>query len=287
MEIAIISGKGGTGKSSISAAFATIGDEVVLVDCDVDAANLYLLFNPVNEEESAFVSGHKAVIDYDLCTTCGLCMNHCRFDAISEGEGRIIISEISCDGCFLCSRICPEKAITMVANDKSMLYAGSFRNGRIVYGRLAPSEENSGKLVNVVREKVKQAAGNYELDTIILDGPPGIGCPVISTITGVDKVVVVTEPTLSGLSDLKRAIEVVQKFNIPSFVIINKYDLNQAISMQIEDWCIQNNLIVAGRLPFDRQITEAMIEAKSIIEFNPESEISKKIITIWNRIVNQ
>lgn len=287
MEIAIISGKGGTGKSSISAAFATIGDEVVLVDCDVDAANLYLLFNPVNEEESVFVSGHKAVIDYDLCTSCGLCINHCRFDAISEGEGRIIISEISCDGCFLCSRICPEKAITMVANDKSMLYAGSFRNGRIVYGRLAPGEENSGKLVNVVREKVKQAAGNYELDTIILDGPPGIGCPVISTITGVDKVVVVTEPTLSGLSDLKRAIEVVQKFNIPSFVIINKYDLNQAISMQIEDWCIQNNLIVAGRLPFDRQITEAMIEAKSIIEFNPESEISKKIITIWNRIVNQ
>ncbi len=287
MEIAIISGKGGTGKSSISAAFATIGDEVVLVDCDVDAANLYLLFNPVNEEESAFVSGHKAVIDYDLCTSCGLCMNHCRFDAISEEEGRIIISEISCDGCFLCSRICPEKAITMVANDKSMLYAGSFRNGRMVYGRLAPGEENSGKLVNVVREKAKQTAGKYVLDTIILDGPPGIGCPVISTITGVDKVVVVTEPTISGLSDMKRAIEVVHKFNIPSFVIINKYDLNQAISKQTEDWCIHNNVIVAGMLPFDKQITEAMIEAKSIIELNPESEISKKIITIWNRIVNQ
>ena len=287
MEIAIISGKGGTGKSSISAAFATIGDEVVLVDCDVDAANLYLLFNPVNEEESSFVSGHKAVIDYDLCTSCGLCMNHCRFDAISEEEGRIIISEISCDGCFLCSRICPERAITMVANDKSMLYAGSFRNGRMVYGRLAPGEENSGKLVNVVREKAKQTAGKYGLDTIILDGPPGIGCPVISTITGVDKVVVVTEPTISGLSDMKRAIEVVHKFNIPSFVIINKYDLNQAISKQTEDWCIHNNVIVAGMLPFDKQITEAMIEAKSIIEFNPESEISKKIITIWNRIVNQ
>ena len=259
----------------------------MLVDCDVDAANLYLLFNPVNEEESAFVSGHKAVIDYDLCTSCGLCMNHCRFDAISEGEGRIIISEISCDGCFRCSRICPEKAITMVANDKSMLYAGSFRNGRMVYGRLAPGEENSGKLVNVVREKAKQTAGKYGLDTIILHGPPGIGCPVISTITGVDKVVVVTEPTISGLSDMKRAIEVVQKFNIPSFVIINKHDLNHAISMQIEDWCIHNNVIVAGTLSFDQQITEAMIEAKSIIEFNPESEISKKIITIWNRIVNQ
>ena len=287
MEIAIISGKGGTGKSSISAAFATIGNEVVLVDCDVDAANLYLLFNPVNEEESVFVSGHKAVIDYDLCTSCGLCMNHCRFDAISEGEGRIIISEISCDGCFLCSRICPEKAITMVANDKSMLYAGWFRNGRMVYGRLAPGEENSGKLVNVVREKAKQTAGKYRLDTIILDGPPGIGCPVISTITGVDKVVVVTEPTKAGLSDMKRAIEVVQKFNIPSFVIVNKYDLNQAMSRMIEEWCIGNNVTVAGMLPFDSQITEAMIEAKSIIEFNPESEISKQIVTIWNRIVNQ
>lgn len=287
MEIAIISGKGGTGKSSISAAFATIGNEVVLVDCDVDAANLYLLFNPVNEEESVFVSGHKAVIDYDLCTSCGLCMNHCRFDAISERDDRTIISEISCDGCFLCSRICPEKAITMVANDKSMLYAGWFRNGRMVYGRLAPGEENSGKLVNVVREKAKQTAGKYRLDTIILDGPPGIGCPVISTITGVDKVVVVTEPTKAGLSDMKRAIEVVQKFNIPSFVIVNKYDLNQAMSRMIEEWCIGNNVTVAGMLPFDSQITEAMIEAKSIIEFNPESEISKQIVTIWNRIVNQ
>lgn len=287
MEIAVISGKGGTGKTSITASFAILGGEVVLVDCDVDAANMYLLFNPVHEEESIFVSGNKAVIDYDLCTSCGLCMNYCRFDAISEDNGRIIISEISCDGCFLCSRICPEKAITMVPSDKSMMYAGSFRNGRMVYGRLAPGEENSGKLVNVVREKAKQTAVKYGLDTIILDGPPGIGCPVVSTITGVDKVVVVTEPTISGLSDMKRAIEVVQKFNIPAYVIINKYDLNQAMSGQIEEWCSHNNVTVAGMLAFDRQITEAMIEAKSIIEFNPESEISTKIKTIWNRIVNQ
>ena len=287
MEIAVISGKGGTGKTSITASFATLGGDVVLVDCDVDAANMYLLFNPVHEEEEVFVSGHKAVIDYDLCTSCGLCMNYCRFDAIAEDRGRIVISEISCDGCFLCSRVCPEKAITMIASDKSMMYSGTFRNGRMVYGRLAPGEENSGKLVNVVRGKAKQTAAQYDLDTIILDGPPGIGCPVISTITGVDKVVVVTEPTQAGLSDMERAIEVVQKFNIPSFVIINKYDLNQAMSRKIEKWCIDNNVTVAGMLPFDSQITEAMIEAKSIIEFNPESEISKKIITIWNRIVNQ
>jgi len=286
MEIAVISGKGGTGKTSITASFATLGSEVVLVDCDVDAANMYLLFNPVHEEEEVFVSGHKAVIDYDLCTSCGLCMNYCRFDAITEDRGKIMISEISCDGCFLCSRVCPEKAITMVASDRSMMYAGSFRNGRMVYGRLAAGEENSGKLVNVVREKAKQTAVHYGLDTIILDGPPGIGCPVISTITGVDKVVVVTEPTKAGLSDMERAIEVVQKFNIPVFVIINKFDLNESVSKQIEEWCAGKNVYVAGMLPFDRQITEAMIGSKSINEFNPESETSKNIRAIWNRIVN-
>lgn len=286
MEIAVISGKGGTGKTSITASFATLGNEVVLVDCDVDAANMYLLFNPVHEEEEIFVSGHKAVIDYDLCTSCGLCMNYCRFDAITEDRGKIMISEISCDGCFLCSRVCPEKAITMVASDRSMMYAGSFRNGRMVYGRLAAGEENSGKLVNVVREKAKQTAVHYGLDTIILDGPPGIGCPVISTITGVDKVVVVTEPTKAGLSDMERAIEVVQKFNIPVFVIINKFDLNESVSKQIEEWCAGKNVYVAGMLPFDRQITEAMIGSKSINEFNPESETSKTIKAIWDRIVN-
>lgn len=286
MEIAVISGKGGTGKTSITASFATLGSEVVLVDCDVDAANMYLLFNPVHEEEEVFVSGHKAVIDYDLCTSCGLCMNYCRFDAITEDRGKIMISEISCDGCFLCSRVCPEKAITMVASDRSMMYAGSFRNGRMVYGRLAAGEENSGKLVNVVREKAKQTAVHYGLDTIILDGPPGIGCPVISTITGVDKVVVVTEPTKAGLSDMERAIEVVQKFNIPVFVIINKFDLNESVSKQIEEWCAGKNVYVAGMLPFDRQITEAMIGSKSINEFNPESETSKTIKAIWDRIVN-
>jgi len=156
MEIAIISGKGGTGKSSLSAAFATLNGNVVLADCDVDAANLFLIFNPVHEEEIIFTSGHKAIINYDLCSGCGLCISYCRFEAISDMNGKVIISEISCDGCFLCSRICPEKAISMLPNNKSRLYSGSFRNGRMVYGRLAPGEENSGKLVSLVREKAKQ-----------------------------------------------------------------------------------------------------------------------------------
>jgi len=287
MEIAVISGKGGTGKSSISAAFATLNGNVVLADCDVDAANLYLLFNPLHEEETVYIAGHKAVINYDLCTGCGICESYCRFDAISNLNGKVAISGISCDGCFLCSRICPEKAITMIQNDKSRMYSGSFRNGKMVYGRLAPGEENSGKLVNLVREKAKQVSEENNLNTIILDGPPGIGCPVISTITGVDEVVIVTEPTISGLHDLQRTIGIVQKFNLAAYVIINKYDLNSSMSKRIEKWCGQNGIVIAGQLPFDRQVTEAMVQAKSITEFNPDLDISKKIKIIWNKIVNQ
>lgn len=287
MEIAVISGKGGTGKSSISAAFATLNGGVVVADCDVDAANLYLLFNPTHEEEIVYIAGHKAVINYDLCTTCGICESYCRFDAISIINSRVVISRISCDGCFLCAHICPEKAISMVQNDKSRMYSGSFRNGKMVYGRLAPGEENSGKLVNMVREKAKQTAEENDLETIILDGPPGIGCPVISTITGVDKVVIVTEPTISGLHDMKRTVEIVQKFSLPAFVIINKYDLNSDMSDQIEDWCKQNRITIGGLLPFDKQMVEAMIMGKSITEFNPDNEISKKIKIIWNKITNQ
>src|SRR4030042_6639852 len=287
MEIAVISGKGGTGKSSIAAAFATLNERIVIADCDVDAANLYLLFNPTHEEELVYITCHKAIINYDKCTNCGICESYCRFDAISIINNKVIISEISCDGCFLCSRICPENAIYMVQNDKSKMYSGSFRNGKMVYGRLAPGEENSGKLVNMVREKAKQVAKENNIKTIILDGPPGIGCPVISTITGVDKVVIVTEPTISGLHDMQRTFEIVQKFNLPAFVIINKYDLNSSMSRQIKEWCIQNDIALVGQLPFDRQMTEAMVQSKSITEYKPDLDFSKKIKLIWNKIANQ
>lgn len=287
MEIAVISGKGGTGKSSISAAFATLNGNVVLADCDVDAANLYLIFNPTHEEENIYISGHKAFIDHSLCTNCRLCIDYCRFDAISLINDNVSISEIACDGCVLCSRICPEKAIRMVANDKSRMYSGSFRNGKMVSGRLAPGEENSGKLVNMVREKAKQTTKENGLETIIIDGPPGIGCPVISTITGVSKVVIVTEPTISGLHDMQRTVGIVQKFNLRACVIINKYDLNLSMSAKIKSWCKENNITMAGVLPFDINMVKAMVQGKSVTEFNPDINISKKIKTIWNKIINQ
>lgn len=286
MELAVISGKGGTGKSSISAAFGTLSREVVLADCDVDAANLHLLLNPSIEEEEIYVAGHKAVIDYDLCTGCGYCMDLCRFEAISLINERVEISEVSCDGCFLCHRLCPEKAVRMMPNNKSRLYSGSFRYGIMVYGKLAPGEENSGKLVNLVREKARKLSEEKEVPAIILDGPPGIGCPVISTITGVDKVVIVTESTVSGLSDLKRTIGIVDRFRLKALVVINKYDLNNSVCRQIESWCSQKGVIIAGKLPFDEQMVEAMVIGKTIIEFNENLEISRRIRTIWNKILN-
>jgi len=286
MEIAIISGKGGTGKSSISAAFATMHPNVMLADCDVDAANLYILFQPTHEREEAFVSGYKALIDKDICTHCGECISYCRFDAIDEIDGEVLINETSCDGCKLCSRICPTEAITMVQENQSRMYSGSFRNGKMVYGRLSPGEENSGRLVDVVREEAKKVAKTNGIETIIIDGPPGIGCPVISTITGVNKVVIVTEPTLSGLHDLKRTIEVCSKFKLTTMVIINKFDLNAAMAADIETYCNSLNIEVIAKLPFDKMVVDAMVNCKSIMEFAPDSEIAVLLKDAFIKIKN-
>ncbi|MDX9908584.1 MAG: P-loop NTPase [Mariniphaga sp.] len=278
MEIAVISGKGGTGKSSISAAFATLNKKVVLADCDVDAANLHILFDPTHEEEEIYISGELAVIDYDKCTNCGLCISYCRFDALDYNDENLVeVDDIYCDGCQLCFRVCPEEAIEMVKNDKSRMYSGTFRNGKMVYGKLAPGEENSGKLVSRVREKAKEIAQNHNLETIIIDGPPGIGCAVISSITGVDYVIVVTEPTISGLHDLKRTLEITEKFSVKTRVIINKNDLNFQVSKEIENYCSSRNIPVIASLPFHPQVVEAMINKKSIVEFAPNSLVAKQL----------
>ena len=285
MEIAIISGKGGTGKSSISAAFATLSEKVVLADCDVDATNLYILFNPDVEGEEIYIGSQKAVIDYSKCINCGLCIEYCKFDAIYYSDQKINISSIHCDGCKLCSRICPNKAITMIDNDKSRMYYGSFRNGKMVYGKLAPGEENSGKLVNIVRDKAKKLAKENNINTIIIDGPPGIGCPVISTITGVDYVIIVTEPTLSGLKDLQRTLELTTKFNLNTVIIINKFDLNLEITEKIENFCEKLDIKIIGKLAFDPQVVAAMINCKSIIEWQPASDLSSQIKHIYNNLI--
>lgn len=287
MEVAIISGKGGTGKSSVAASLASIAKNVLLADCDVDAANQFLLFQPQHTEEQIFISGQKAVIDYSACTRCDKCIDHCGFESISKVEGKVIISEITCDGCRLCMRICPAHAISMKDNNKSRLYCGTFRHGHMVYGRLAPGEENSGRLVSLVREKAKRLAAENNHDLILYDGPPGIGCPVMSTITGIDKVLIVTEPTLSGKHDLERALETVSHFRIFAMVVINKYDLNQEITNEIKQYCRLNNVPVIAMLPFDPIVTEAMVNGKSYVEYAPKAEVSVLTDDIWKFIQNE
>lgn len=284
-EIAFISGKGGTGKSSISAAIATLGQNIVLADCDVDTANLHILFNPEINEEIPYIGSVTAVIDYSKCNTCEVCINSCKFDAIAMSQNKVIINPISCDGCYLCYRICPLNAINMIKNDKSRLYSGSFRYGKMLYGRIAPGEENSGKLVNLVREKAKKIAKENNIKTIIIDGPPGIGCPVISAITGVDKVVIITEPTVSGISDMIRAVEITRKLNINPFIIINKNNLNEKVASKIKKWCNDHYINILGELPFEKQIVNAMVNKKSIIEWNKDLIISILIKEIYNKII--
>ncbi len=286
MEIAIISGKGGTGKSSVSAAFASLGKEVVLADCDVDAANLYLLFSPEIDVDEPFTGGEKARIDYKLCLNCGICEKYCRFDAISRIQNKISISEVYCDGCGLCTRVCPSEAITMEKISGSHLYSGSFRYGKMVYGRLAPGEENSGKLVNKVRERAKELAGKANIETILLDGPPGIGCPVLSTITGVDGVVIVTEPSRSGLLDLERTLEIVESYKLPAWVILNKYDLNTEQAEKTEAFCRSKGIQVLARLPFDPLVVDAMVNCRTVPEHQPDSPFARAIEQAWHELMN-
>lgn len=283
-EIVILSGKGGTGKTCLSAAFATLEETMVVADCDVDTANLYLILQPRNQQEEIYLSGYRAYINYEKCTNCGLCAEYCRFGAISFMNEVVTLSATSCDGCKLCSRICPSDAIRMVPSDKSRWYAGTYRNGYMAHARLAPGEENSGKLVNIVRENAKKMAVENHIETMIIDGPPGIGCPVISSVTGANKAILVTEPTKSGFHDLKRIWELTENFRIKSYVVINKYDLNYEVSSKIEEWCCNSGISVFGKIPFDKQVVDAMLHCKSIVEWNPNSASAHVIKNIWNSI---
>jgi MinD superfamily P-loop ATPase len=285
-ELAVISGKGGTGKSSITAAFATmVSQNVVLADCDVDAANLHIIMEPEIELSEVYIAGEKAVIDYDKCSSCGVCQGYCRFNAISFFEGRYIIDEISCDGCKLCEKVCPSHAISMEKSDKSRMHSGTFRNGKMVYGRLEPGEENSGKLVAMVRSKCREIAKKEGIDTILIDSPPGIGCAVISSISGATNVLVVTEPSLSAMSDLDRTLQLLENYNIKKGVVINKYDLSQSVADKIINLCESKGIEIVGMIPFDREVVDAMVNRKSIVEWNPASIVSKEIISIWNKII--
>ncbi len=279
-QITVISGKGGTGKTSVTAAFASLADNAVLADCDVDAADLHLILKPEIKKTMGFHGLKIASIDKEKCTDCKKCYKHCRFDAIDE---EINIIKESCEGCGVCEYVCPVDAIKMVDRDSGFAYISETRFGPMAHAMLKTAEEASGKLVTVVRENAKKIAEEKNKNLIIIDGPPGIGCPVISAISGVDLVLVVTEPTLSAIHDFERILGVAHHFNIPAVVCINKYDINKDNAEKIEQYCKSNDIQVVGELPYDVVVTEAMVHEKNVIEFS-KGVLSDKISNMWDNI---
>ena len=280
-EIVIISGKGGTGKTTMTAAFASLAKNKVMADCDVDAADLHLILSPEIQHEEDFYSGKTAFIRENDCTQCGKCAEVCQFDAISPD---FIVDPIACEGCGVCVYFCPACAIDFNDNFSGRWFISNTRFGPMVHAKLGIAEENSGKLVTLVRRQAKLLAEKGNLDYIIIDGAPGIGCPVISSITGANAVLVVTEPTLSGRHDLERVVSLAAgHFQIPTFVCVNKYDLNEEMTDQIENFCHEMNINFVGKIPYDTIVTDAMVQAKTIIEFS-DGVISKEINKMWARI---
>jgi len=278
-EVVVLSGKGGTGKTSIVGSFAALEKNKVLADCDVDAADLHLLLQPTIREEHEFWSGQVAAIDEEKCTRCGLCEELCRFDAIRDFQ----VDAVSCEGCGFCSHICPAEAITMKENLAGRWSVSDTRYGPLVHARLGIAQENSGKLVATVRKQAREIAENLGSDYIIGDGPPGIGCPVISSLSGADLALLVTEPTLSGQHDLERVLGVCNHFKVPVIVCINKYDINEENSHQIEGSCLSQGVEVAARIPFDNAVTEAMVQGVPLVEYS-RNGISQQIEILWDRI---
>jgi len=278
-QLTVISGKGGTGKTSIAAAFAILAENKVIADCDVDAADLHLILDPVIEKRMDFSGSKLAVMDKDKCIKCGLCEENCRFNAIKD----LKINPLKCEGCTVCEYVCPVDAIGMEDRISGEAFISSTRAGPMAHARLYTAEETSGKLVTLVRNNARIKAREQEKDLIIIDGPPGIGCSVISAITGVDLVLVVTEPTLSGISDLERVLNVANHFKIKSLVTVNKYDLNREMADKIEEYCRSRGVEVAGRIPYDRAVTDAMIREKAVVEIE-NSAAAVGIKKVWERV---
>ena len=280
-ELVIISGKGGTGKTSIVAAFASLAENMVLCDADVDAADLHLIMAPEVKKTSDFQGGHTAVINRDKCTECDLCRSLCRWNAI-DSDYRI--DPIECEGCGVCYYFCPEKAIDFPLNTCGEWFISDTRFGPMVHARLGIAEENSGKLVTLVRKEAKTIAESKSLGLILTDGAPGVGCPVIASIGGADSVLVVTEPTVSGIHDMERVVQLADFFRIPSMVVVNKYDLNPEKSREIEEFGVNNRLTFLGHIPFDPIFTKAMVQGKNVFEYDSSTLACLKVKEIWNRI---
>lgn len=289
-ELVVISGKGGTGKTSVVASFAILAGNAVLADCDVDAADLNLVLEPTIIRRNDFTGGKKARIVPDCCVSCGKCQAVCRFNAISASgpadgatSKTYVIDRLACEGCGVCVHVCRDAAIAFETSVAGQWFVSQTRCGPMVHAKLGVAAENSGKLVSIVRSAAKASAEEQSRPLVIVDGPPGIGCPVIASITGADVVLVVTEPTLSGMHDLGRVAELTRHFGITTFVCVNKWDINPEMAQRIEDQASAGGLTLAGRLRYDQDVTRAQVRKQAVVEY-ADTGISQDIKTLWATI---
>ncbi|MBD3246026.1 MAG: (4Fe-4S)-binding protein [Candidatus Omnitrophica bacterium] len=279
-QVVVISGKGGTGKTIVTASFAALAKNKIMADCDVDAADLHLMLAPQVRQRHDFFSGVTARVDPSRCVQCGRCREVCRFDAIGDD---FTVDPVACEGCAFCSYVCTERAVEMKRNLCGQWFVSDTRCGPLVHAKLGVAEENSGKLVSTVREKAREMGMKQKREWVIIDGSPGIGCPVIASLSGVDCAVVVTEPSLSGLHDARRVIEVAVHFGVPVRLVINKWDLNPDLTRRIEAYASQTDIPVLGKIRFDPAVVQAMVNGRSIVE-TAQSETSETIRHLWDAL---
>jgi MinD superfamily P-loop ATPase len=283
----VLSGKGGTGKTVLLASFASLASQPVIADCDVDAPNLHLLLEPKVKERGIFTSRKVAAIDGRLCNSCGECMRVCRFDAVTKvGNSsiqKVAIDTGSCEGCGVCMRICPSRAIRLVDQESGEWYISRTRYGPMVHALLAPGGENSGKLVALVKQKAKVIALRSESRIILVDGPPGISCPVISSLAGADLLVLVTEPTVSGLSDFRRIADLCAHTKSNSALVVNRWDINQKVTQAIEHEAEMRGIRPLGRIPYDEQVPQSMAASRTMIEAQ-DGPARSAIMDVWTEL---
>ncbi|MBF8436377.1 4Fe-4S binding protein [Halanaerobiaceae bacterium Z-7014] len=285
-ELVVVSGKGGTGKTSVTASLAALAENIVVADCDVDAADLHLLLNPDIQSEGAFSGGNLAEIDQTKCTGCGLCYQACRFSAIIKDGEHYSVDPLSCEGCGVCDIVCQDGEVFLKEAVNGRWFTSKTRFGLMAHAELGIAEENSGKLVTLVKDKARELANKKNNQINIIDGSPGTGCPVTASLTGADYALIVTEPSVSGIHDLARVIDLIKFLEIPAGILVNKADINYIKSKEIEELAVKEGIDFFGELPYDEDVVVAQTEALTIIEYRPDSQVSKVLFEVWKKINN-